>query len=101
MTLLDLSPADFRRFLTVLVDRRLLGSQCCLSTGLGANGTRLTKHCNALLSRSDVTRDHIVGLCVFSDQSADYTIVVAHLTSNSFEGNPCCMHADYLPLLCF
>jgi hypothetical protein len=26
MTLLDLSPADFRRFLTVLVDRRLLGS---------------------------------------------------------------------------
>jgi hypothetical protein len=34
MTLLDLSPADFRQFLTVLVDRRLLGSQCCLSTGL-------------------------------------------------------------------
>jgi hypothetical protein len=32
MSLLDLSPADFRRFLTVLVDRRLLGSQCCLST---------------------------------------------------------------------
>jgi hypothetical protein len=29
MTLLDLSPADFRRF---LVNRRLLGSQCCLST---------------------------------------------------------------------
>jgi hypothetical protein len=25
MTLLDLSPTDFRRFLTVLVDRRLLG----------------------------------------------------------------------------
>jgi hypothetical protein len=37
MTLLDLSLADFRRFLTVLVDRRLLGSQCCLSTGLAAN----------------------------------------------------------------
>jgi transposase len=30
MTLLDLSPAHFRRFLTILVDRRLLGSQCCL-----------------------------------------------------------------------
>jgi hypothetical protein len=29
MTLLDLSLADFRRFLTVLFDRRLLGSQCC------------------------------------------------------------------------
>jgi hypothetical protein len=30
MTLLDIRPADFRRFLTVLVDKRLLGSQCCL-----------------------------------------------------------------------
>jgi hypothetical protein len=44
---------------------------------------------------------HIVGLCVFPHQSADYSIVVAHLTSNSFEGHPCCMHADYLPFLCF
>jgi hypothetical protein len=40
----------------VLVDRRLLGSQCCLSTGLVANGICLTKRCNALSSRSDVTR---------------------------------------------
>jgi hypothetical protein len=32
---------------------------------------------------------HIVGSCVFSHQSADYSIVVAHLTSNSFEGHPC------------
>ena len=56
MTLLDLSPADFRQFLTVFVDRRLLGSQCYLSTGLVANGIRLTKRCNALSSRSDVTR---------------------------------------------
>jgi hypothetical protein len=54
MTLLDLSPADFRRFLTLLVDRGLLSSQCCLSTGLIANGIRLTKRCNALSSRSDV-----------------------------------------------
>ena len=29
--------------LTVLVDRSLLGSQCCLSTGLVANGIHLTK----------------------------------------------------------
>jgi len=43
MTLLDLSLADFRWFLTVLVDRRLLGNQCCLSTRLVANGIRLTK----------------------------------------------------------
>ena len=107
MTLLDLSPADFIRFLTV-VDRRLFGSQCCLSTGLVANGIRLTKRCNALSSRSDVTRglsdlgkSHIVGLCVFSHQSADYSIVVVHLTSNSFERHPCCMHAGYLPPLCF
>ena len=56
MTLLDLSPADFRRFLTGLVDRRLLSSQCSLSTGLVANGIRLTKRCNALSSRSDVIR---------------------------------------------
>jgi hypothetical protein len=109
MTLLDLSSADFRWFLTVLVDRRLLGSQCCLSTGLVANGIGLTKRCNALSSRWDVIRGlpwswqvfHIVGLCVFSHQSADYSIVVAHLTSNSFEGHPCCMHAAYLLSLCF
>jgi hypothetical protein len=44
---------------------------------------------------------HIVGLCVFSHQSADCSIVVAHLPSNSFEGHPCCMHADYLPYLWF
>jgi hypothetical protein len=29
---------------------------------------------------------------VFSHQSADYSIVVAHLTSNCFEGHPCFMH---------
>jgi hypothetical protein len=45
-----------RRLLTVLVDRRLLGSQWCLSTGLVANCIRLTKRCNALSSRSDVIR---------------------------------------------
>jgi hypothetical protein len=69
MTLLDLSPADFRRFLTVLVDRRLLGSRCCLNTGLVANGIRLTKRCNALSSRSDVTR----GL---PDLGQSFTLVV-------------------------
>jgi hypothetical protein len=56
MVLLDLSPTDFRRCLTVLVNIRLLGSQCCLSTGLVANGIRLTKRCNTLSSQSDVTR---------------------------------------------
>jgi hypothetical protein len=44
---------------------------------------------------------HIVSLCVFSHHSADYSVMVAHLTSNSFEGHPCCMHADYLPSLWF
>jgi hypothetical protein len=108
MTLLDLSPADFRRFLTVVVDRRLLSSQCCFSAGLVANCIRLTKHCGALSSRPDVTRglqdldkSFRLLVCVCSHQSADYSIVVAHLTSNSFEGNPCCMHADYLPSLYF
>ena len=56
MTLLDFFLADLRRFLTVLVDIRLLGSHCCLSTGLVANGISLTKRCNALSSRSDITR---------------------------------------------
>jgi hypothetical protein len=56
MTLVDFNTVDCRRFPTVLVDRRLLGSQCCLSTGLVANGIRLTKRCNALSSRSDATR---------------------------------------------
>jgi hypothetical protein len=42
--------------LTVLVDRRLLGSQCCLSTRLVANNIRLTKRCTVLSSRSNVTR---------------------------------------------
>ena len=107
VTLLDLSPADFRRFLTVLVDRRLLGSQCCLSTGLVANGIRLTKRCNALSSRSDVTRGLpdlgksftlLVCVCFLTSRLT----TVAHLTSNSFEGHPCCcMRADYLPSLCF
>ena len=31
---------------------------------------------------------HIVDLCVFSHQSVDYCILVAHLTSNTFEGHP-------------
>ena len=44
---------------------------------------------------------HIVSLCVFSHKSADYSIVVAHLTSNSFDGHPCCMNADYLQSLYF
>jgi hypothetical protein len=108
MTILDLSSADFRRFLTVLVDRRLLGSQCCLSTGLVTNGIRLTKRCNVLSSWSDVTRglpdlgkSFTLLVCVFSHQSADCSIVVAHLTSNSFEAHPCCVHTDYLPSLCF
>jgi hypothetical protein len=100
MTLFDLSLADFRRFQTVPVDRRILGSQCCLGTGLVPNGIRLIKRCNALSPRSWQVF-HIVGLCVFSHQSADYSIVVAHLTSNSFEGHPCCMHAEYLSSMCF
>ena len=60
-----------------------------------------------VLSRSDVTRGlpdlgkSFTLLCVFSHLSADYSIVVAHLTSNSFERHLCCMHADYLPSLCF
>ena len=76
MTLLDLSPADFRRFLAVFVDRPLLGNKCCLSTGQVANGIHLTKRCNALSSRSDVTR----GLPDFG-KSFTLLICVCFLTS--------------------
>ena len=98
MTLLDLIPADFRRFLTVLVDRRLLGSQCCFEYGTGCewDPSNQTLQCPVVTIRC-------LSHCwfVFSHQSADYSIVVAHLTSNSFEGHPCCMHGDYFPSLCF
>jgi hypothetical protein len=42
-----------------LTDKRLLGSQCCLSTGLAANDIRLTKRCNALSLPSYVTRGRL------------------------------------------
>ena len=34
--------------------------------------------------------------CWFSHKPADYCIMIAHLTSNSFEGNSCRQQADYL-----
>ena len=99
----------FRRFLTVLVDRRLLGSPVLFEYGTGCewHPSNQTLQFPVVMIRcypwsaGSWQVFHIVGLCVFSHQSADYSIVVAHLTSNSFEGHPCCMHADYLPSLCF
>jgi hypothetical protein len=49
------SPADFKRFLTVLADRRLFGNHCLFRTGLVANAIRLTKRCSALSARCDIT----------------------------------------------
>ena len=66
---MTLRAADVRRILTVLVNRRLLGSQCCLSTRLVANGIRLTKRCTSLSSRSGVTR----GL---PDRGMSFTLLV-------------------------
>jgi hypothetical protein len=74
MTLLDLSPTDFRRFLTVPVDRRLLGGQCCLNMGLVANGIRLTKRCMScrhdqmlpVFCRILARHSHCWFVCVFS-----------------------------------
>ena len=65
---------DFRRFLTVLVDRRLLGSQCCLSTGLVANDIRITniampcRHDQMLpvVCRNLGSLSHCWFVCVFS-----------------------------------
>jgi hypothetical protein len=50
--------SDESRFLLHVTESRMRvcrhkNSQCCLSTGLVANGIRLTKRCNALSSRSD------------------------------------------------
>jgi hypothetical protein len=108
MTLLELSPADFRQFLTVLVDRRLLGiSVVWVRNWLRMASSNQTLQCPVVTIRcypwsaGSWQVFHIVGVCVFSHQLADYNIVVAYLTSNSFEGHPCCMHADYLPSLCF
>jgi hypothetical protein len=42
---------------------------------------------------------HGVGLGMFSHKLADYCIMIAHLTSNSFEGNSCWPHGNYLPSL--
>ena len=108
LTLLSLSSANFIRILTVLVDRGILGSQCCFEYGTGCewHPSNQTLQCHVVTIRCYPSSAgswqvfHIVGLRVFSHQSADYRIVVAHLTSNSFEGHPCCMHADYLPFLC-
>ena len=109
MTLLSLSPADFKRILTVLVDRRILVSQCCFEYGTCCelHLSNQTLQCPVVTIRcypwsaGSWQVFHIVGLRVFSRHSADYRIVVAHLTSNSIEGHPCCMHADCLPSLCF
>ncbi len=57
ISLLDFSPAYFKRFLTVLADRRLFGNHCIFRTGLVANGICLTKRCRVLSSRCDVTCD--------------------------------------------
>ena len=108
MTVLDLSPADFRRFLIVLVDTSI-GQPVLLEyeTGCEWHPYNQTLQCPVITIRccpwsvGSWQVFHIVGLCLFSHQSTDYIIVVAHLMSNSFEGHPCCMYANYLPSLCF
>ena len=102
-TLLDFSPADFKRFITVLADRCLLGNHCLFRTWLTANGIHLTKRWSALSSRCDVTCGlpdlgnsftMLVWVCFFT-----YCIMIAHLKSNSFQGHSCWQHAVYLPSL--
>ena len=74
MNLLYLSPADFRRFLAVLVDRRLLGSQWCFEYGTGCewHPSNQTLQCPVVTIRcyrwsaGSWQVFHIVGLCVFS-----------------------------------
>jgi hypothetical protein len=80
--------SDESRFLLHVTDG--FGSQCCLSTRLVANGIRLTKRCNVLSSRSDVTRglpdldkSFTLLVCVFSHQSADYSTVLTSYSNNT------------------
>ena len=106
--LLLLSPADFRRFLIVLVDTSIWQPVLLeYETGCEWHPYNQTLQCPVITIRccpwsvGSWQIFHIVGLCLFSHQSTDYIIVVAHLMSNSFEGHPCCMYANYLPSLCF
>ena len=109
ITFLDFSPADFKRFLTDLADRPLFGNHCFFRTGLVANGIRLTKRC--AMPRIHAAKLHVVfriltilsdcWFGVFSHKPAAYCIMITHLTSNSFEGNSCWPHAEYLPTLRF
>jgi hypothetical protein len=106
----QLSQQDIRRLtggmicrIEAVIQARGGYTRCCLSTGMLANNIRLTKRCNALSSRSDIIRglpdlgkSFTLLVCVFSHQSADYSIVIAHLTSNSFEGHP----VIYMPIIC-
>jgi hypothetical protein len=78
MILLDLSPADFRRFLTVLVTVLFE-----YGTGCEWHPSNQTLQCPVVTIRCYTWSAgswqvfHIVGLCVFPHQSADYSIVVA------------------------
>jgi hypothetical protein len=74
-------------------DRRLLGSQCCMNTGLVVNGIRLIKRCNDLSSRSEVTRGLpdlgksftlLVCVCFLtSRQSCTWTMPLTHYSKFS------------------
>jgi hypothetical protein len=76
INLLDFSPADFKRFPTVLADRRPFGNHCIFRTGLVAIDIHLTKRCSALSSRCDVT-------CGLLDFGKHFTVLcwVCFLTS--------------------
>ena len=69
ITLLDFSPADFKRFPTVLADRRLFGNHCLFRTESVTNGIRIRmiKRCSALSSRCDL----ICGLPDLGKSSAE------------------------------
>ena len=101
ITLLDFSPVDFKRFLTVLVDRRLFGNHCFFRTWVIANDIRLTKWCSALSSRSDVAwclpylvKSFTVLVWFFPHKPANYCIMIVHLTFNSFEA------VDRMSIIC-
>jgi len=104
VTLPDFSLTDFKRFLAVLTDRHLFGNHYLFRTGM--DGCELHPSDQAIQcpvftllrymwSSCPWQVFHGVGSGVFSHKPTDYCIMIAHLTSNSFAGNSCWLHADY------
>ena len=111
MTLLDASGAAFKRFTKFRKDSLRLGSHCCLRTRFVTKASHpinrsksMWSSCEALGRCPDCGGSITSLVCsynIVSHHSADDCVMVAHLTPDSFEGQPCRLYSDYLPSLRF